>query len=144
MTSITTSMTSPATRSTDDGALGKYELYLLLDMAASANVDRLELLQALGAANTLMAMTEDSTDASSFGDGYDSDSIQGNDLSKIEINLYHRSDEGNIGGYHNVFRRDIYEGFIVPVGDKYAGTVAFRCKFCKHFPYKARAKQSEV
>ena len=96
-----------------------------------------------------MAMMEDSsTDISSIAsfdnmDGYDSDIIVPSN-ENVKITLYDPADEGRIGGFHNIFRRDIYEGFIVPPGDKYAGTVAFRCRFCKHLPYKIRAKQSEV
>lgn len=128
----------------------------LLEQSTSAAhvVHPYEILQALGAANTLMAMTEDTsidslslacpTDSSCDGssDGYDSDCHQ--DTSSTKINLYDPSDEGHIGGFHNIFRRDIYEGYVIPEGEKYGGTVAFRCRFCQHLPYKARAKQSEV
>lgn len=129
----------------------------LSEETTSAAVHPYEILQALGAANTLMAMAEDtscidsssfactdvSSDGSSDGYAYDSDASS-HDTADVTINLYDPTDEGRIGGFHNVFRRDIYEGFVVRSGEKYAGTVAFRCRFCQHLPYRARAKQSEV
>lgn len=60
------------------------------------------------------------------------------------ITLYDPADEGRISDIHSVFRKDIYEGFVVPSGARYAGTVAFRCRFCKHLPSEARASQSWV
>ncbi|KAL7503078.1 hypothetical protein ACHAXN_000917 [Cyclotella atomus] len=135
---------------TPEVVLHNFELLEDITSASEVVVHPYEILQALGAANTLIAMSEDSNfEASSSGsisdsasDGYDSDCYDS--TSNIKINLYDPADEGRIGGFHNVFRRDIYEGFVVQSGEKFEGTVAFRCRFCKHLPYKARAKQSEV
>ena len=130
-------------------------------------------LEALTAANTLMAISADrslasdlssitdesSVDASSFECAPDESSISSvSDSSAFtgaedahvqyspstRFNLYDPADEGRINGYQNIFRRDIYEGFIVGPGHKFDGTVAFRCRFCAHLPYEARAKQCEI
>ena len=76
--------------------------------------------------------------------GCDSEDAHVQDPSSIRFNLYDPADEGRINGYQNIFRRDIYEGFIVGPGHKFVGTVAFRCRFCAHLPYEARAKQCEI
>lgn len=149
-----------------------------LEMVASAFHPH-EILSAVGAASTLMAMAgDDSSDDSSFGhlsekdsgtvassffpssgedDSTDSSlsvapsdgsvgddflSIQG--TPNIKINLYDPADEGRIGDVHNVFRRDIYEGYIIQPGQHCAGTVAFRCRFCQHLPHQDRVRQSEI
>lgn len=146
---IANTVTSSLVDLTPEVAMSNIELLEEITSAADV-VHPYEILQALGAANTLVAMSEDSSFddslsgslSDSASDGYDSDCYQS--TSSIKINLYDPSDEGRIGGFHNVFRRDIYEGFVVPSGEKYAGTVAFRCRFCQHLPYNARAKQSEV
>ena len=149
---------SDITANSFKATLGNFEL-LQEATGAAAVVHPYEILQALGAANTLMTISEDSSiDASSFGSpdditsssdasvsvGYNSDEASAQEMSTATISLYDPDDEGQIGDYHNIFRRDVYEGFVVAPGDKYAGTVAFRCRFCAHLPYKARAKQSEV
>jgi len=75
--------------------------------------------------------------------------------------LHRDSDEKHINKLHMLIRRDILEGYIV-FGDapssiechsnkrrngrmrRYANTIGFRCKFCKHVNPEQRAKRDSV
>lgn len=138
--------------------LGK-DLSTLPQMSA---IHQQEVTQAFMAAQTLLELSNANNEAteSSSSDEDDtqsrdssiSDVESSDDASYDEIDdspaglmtLYDPADEGRISDIHNVFRRDIYEGFIVPSGVRYAGTVAFRCRYCKHLPIESRAAQSWV
>ncbi|KAL3811939.1 hypothetical protein ACHAXA_007219 [Cyclostephanos tholiformis] len=80
--------------------------------------------------------------------------------------LHDASDEEHINAIHNIVRRDVWEGFVVGTtsttassargkGDdtgsrstsrleRYAGTIGFRCRFCKVAPPGERAEKSAV
>jgi len=115
-----------------------------------------EVVQAFMAAKTLMVMstTNESYDSSDDDQRSEASSTEedASIVSYDEIDepsvraftLYDPADEGRISDIHSVFRREIYEGFVVPSGARYAGTVAFRCCFCKHLPTESRAPQSWV
>lgn len=116
-----------------------------------------EVVQAFMAAKTLMIMStadecyesseaedDNLSRASSIDDASDASYEEIDESNTQTINLYDPADEGRISDTHSVFRRDIYEGFVVPTGARYAGTVAFRCRFCKHLPSESRAAQSWV
>ena len=122
---------------------------------------QLEITQAFMAAKALMVMStaDESYESSEAGDesasqfsASSSEEEASDDGSYDEIDesstrritLYDPADEGRISDIHSVFRKDIYEGFVVPPGARYAGTVAFRCRFCKHLPSESRASQSWV
>ncbi|KAL7478049.1 hypothetical protein ACHAW6_003833, partial [Cyclotella cf. meneghiniana] len=122
------------------------------DLSLLPRVHQREVVQVFTAAKTLMLMATDDYDSSdddivSHTSSIDDSSVPYDgidDSSAPTITLYDPADEGRISDIHTVFRRDIYEGYIVPPGARYAGTVAFRCRFCKHFPSEARASQSWV
>jgi hypothetical protein len=68
---------------------------------------------------------------------------------EFTFSLYDACDEGLVNDAHTIFRRDVWEGFVVPNGYKgarrdYEGTVALRCCFCKHLPLEEREKHSEL
>lgn len=89
------------------------------------------------------SIEEDDVSSDASSDGSYIDELDDSDDEQA-ITLYDPADEGRISDIHSVFRKDIYEGFVVPSGVRYAGTVAFRCKFCKHLPAESRAAQSWV
>lgn len=128
-------------------------------------VHQREVVQAFMAANALLVMSvsrechiyessESEDDATSqvsaSASSADEDVSDASYVEEIDdsharsFTLYDPADEGRISDIHSVFRRDIYEGFVVPDGARYAGTVAFRCRFCKHLPAESRAAQSWV
>eukprot|EP00956_Cyclotella_meneghiniana_P013271 scaffold19044_cov67-Cyclotella_meneghiniana.AAC.1 len=136
--------------------LGK-DLSMLPQMSA---IHQQEVTQAFTAAQTLLELSNANNEATDSEDDADTQS-QDSSISDVEspdeascdeiddppaaiMTLYDPADEGRISDIHNVFRRDIYEGFIVPPGARYAGTVAFRCRHCKHLPAESRAAQSWV
>ncbi len=99
--------------------------------------------------------------SSSFGGGVGID-----DLDETSFVLHDASDEEHINAIHNIVRRDVWEGFVVGTtsttassargkGDdtgsrstsrleRYAGTIGFRCRFCKVAPPGERAEKSAV
>jgi hypothetical protein len=58
--------------------------------------------------------------------------------------LFDPVDKGRLSDVHNIFRREVYEGIILPSNERFMGTVAIRCRFCKHCPEELRAPQSIV
>ena len=64
------------------------------------------------------------------------------------FSLHRDSDRKHINELHMLIRRDILEGYVTPNSDgrmrKYANTIGFRCKFCKHINREQRVKKSSV
>ncbi|KAL3766369.1 hypothetical protein ACHAW5_000908 [Stephanodiscus triporus] len=80
--------------------------------------------------------------------------------------LHDATDEDHINAIHNIVRRDVWEGFVVGTTattassargraddtggrstsrlERYAGTIGFRCRFCKGAPPGERAEKSAV
>ena len=78
------------------------------------------------------------------------------DGSETTMTLYSKCDEKRCNPVHNIVRKDIWEGFVVDPsmagadddqkrsGQRFAGTVGFRCRYCKSVPTSKRAMKFAV